>query len=71
MMNWQPIETYIEPDKRPAPSVILWNGKYVFAGYLMDKGWYDEEDMDAWFPVNPQPTHWINWPEPPLDNSTP
>ena len=62
-MEWQPIET--APDMG-IKDVILWNGHHVFPGWKDDDGWHDSRNRDhADNPEDPQPSHWMLFPNPP------
>lgn len=62
-MDWQPIES--APDS--IGDVILWNGKRVFFGWISDDGWHDGTNVDHRDePEEPQPTHWMPLPKPPV-----
>lgn len=71
MMDWQPIET-----APPYAELILWNGLRVFYGWrvIADEvvGWASARE--ALHPrgqlADPQPTHWMYMPKPPVDSPT-
>ena len=63
-MEWRLIETV--PDMG-ITDVILWNGHRVFTGWKADDGWHDSGNQDhADDPEDPQPTHWMSLPDPPV-----
>jgi len=52
-------------------NVLLWNGIRVFLGWLNDDGWHDvgnRDHDDA--PEQPQPTHYMPLPLPPINENT-
>ncbi len=45
---------------------LLWNGNRVFPGWISDDGWHDLGNQDCWDDAeDPQPTHWMPYPDPP------
>ena len=65
-MNWQPIDTYREKTRPIVEDILLWDGKYVYVGWLGDDGWYRLCGVDYGAePEEPQPTHWMPFPEGP------
>lgn len=58
--EWQTIET--APDDE-LTAIALWNGVEVTAGARWESGFADW--LHNW--LDPQPTHWMPLPPPPLD----
>lgn len=70
MTDWQPIERYIRGVHDN--DVLLWNGLYVFPGWLSDDGWHDARNQDRDdMPEALQPTHFMPYPKPPDAGSKP
>lgn len=75
MSEWRPIET------APGEPVIVWNGRRVTVGERWEPsevapglecqiGWHDIVDPGYSDPaMEPQPTHWMPLPEPPVSDA--
>lgn len=65
MSKWQPIATAPDDDLR---DFIVWNGVKVTVAWRGETGiWHKSIDADPYVgtPLDPQPTEWTEWPEPP------
>lgn len=65
-MDWKPIEEFTRAGLKPLTDVLVWNGQRVEVAWKAEDGWYDSRggNYDVG-PMEPTPTHWMAFPEPP------
>jgi hypothetical protein len=66
MSEWQPIAT---ARTDTLASIIVWNGEKVQGGWFdtHSGAWFSDEGETWMGPLDPQPTHWMPFPQPPTE----